>query len=288
MEADKLIKLFETNKEEAWITFQNQYTDYIFTLIKRNVGGYDEDIVHDTYTYILGKLQENDFRRITSYEAKSQFTTFLTKVCQNLIIDFIGKKRRLPKAIQQLDETHQLLFRLYYLQGLGYEECYGIMTINHKIEISNSKFRDIFGEVTMSLSDKNIWKQVQRNAVLESLDKEYENGQVREFPDMKLLTPEDELLRREATEEYEVIKRSLSEGRDNLTVEERLVLELKFQQDLPAAEISKVINMSQRKVYLLIDKICEKLQRHLKEAGYDKEAILGVLKEIELVCNFTA
>jgi RNA polymerase sigma factor (sigma-70 family) len=72
----------------AWAEFLRAYTKLILFVARRTPGGYDT--VMDRYTFVLGKLQEHDFRRLRSYaeDGRAKFSTWLTVVIQRLCVDF--------------------------------------------------------------------------------------------------------------------------------------------------------------------------------------------------------
>jgi len=117
---------------------------------------------------------------------------------------------------------------------------------------------------------------------LDPLNKEDNDGGIREFPDTKLLTPEDDVLKKEVAEEYERIKNSLYEAMTELPPRDQLLLKLKFQQGKSAAEIGGIMSLSQRKVYSLIGRDLKKLKQCLEESGYDERVVLDVLGGIDM------
>jgi hypothetical protein len=177
----EFIQLLQEDSSKAWDVVLRDYTDYIYTIIRKYVyrkSGEDQDIYQDksadTYLYILEKLSENNYKRLRSFRGDCKFTTWFMKVCQNLCFDCIRKDAppEAPVPIKRLSEVHQIAFDLFYLKGYEHSACFGILTVNHVFQLSYGEFLDVMDDINATLTDKNIWKfaNYQRTRVLESLD----------------------------------------------------------------------------------------------------------------------
>jgi RNA polymerase sigma factor (sigma-70 family) len=88
IELDRLLQAADApDREAAWEDLILRHTRLILAAA-RSLGG-DNDAVMERYAYVLGKLRENEFRRLRSFNpnAGATFTTWLTVTSRRLCLD---------------------------------------------------------------------------------------------------------------------------------------------------------------------------------------------------------
>lgn len=85
-------------RDQAWTVFLTEFSDLI-RYVCRQLGG-DEDVAMDRYTFVLGALRENDFRRLRRFQAgpRSKFSTWLVAVTRRLCVDEYRQRYGRPQS----------------------------------------------------------------------------------------------------------------------------------------------------------------------------------------------
>jgi len=97
IELSRLLRADDPDREAAWEDLIGRHTRLILA-VARSLGG-DNDAVMERYAYILGKLRENDFRRLRSFNdnAGATFSTWLAVAARRLCLDLhrahFGRRR---------------------------------------------------------------------------------------------------------------------------------------------------------------------------------------------------
>jgi len=88
IELDRLLQAAELrDREAAWEDLISRHTRLILAAA-RSLGG-DSDAVMERYAYVLGKLRENEFRRLRAFDpnAGATFSTWLTVTARRMCLD---------------------------------------------------------------------------------------------------------------------------------------------------------------------------------------------------------
>ena len=87
-----------TEREGAWDRFVASYTPLLMRVARATA--YDHDAVMDAYTFVLGQLREDDFRRLLAYRATTgcSFETWLAVVARRLCLDHFRSKYGRPRS----------------------------------------------------------------------------------------------------------------------------------------------------------------------------------------------
>ena len=232
---------------EPWAEFLRRYSNLFFKVIWQHER--DHDAAVEKYLFVCTKFAENDFARLrkfrTEYGTRApKLSTWLVSVTRNLCIDAhraAHGRRRYPAALLRMSEFERDVFRLYYWEG------YSIDEIQHMLERRNGS-----------------------ESVPDALDRIHNSIGLRprrgERPTQ--VPPEfvrfDDNVHVEHTHE---IEDGFSEDNpDWLTVleeQERLVVRLRFWEDMAAREIVEVLDLqSEQQVYSIMHNALEKLRAH--------------------------
>ncbi len=124
--AKLLLRLKSTGDSKAWTQFLDSYADTILHVASQYV--YDSALRNECYLFICGKLSNNGFRRLLSYqpEGAASFSSWLKVVIANLCIDWQRRQHgrvRPFKSIMKLSRLDQKVFKYKFEQGLGFQTC---------------------------------------------------------------------------------------------------------------------------------------------------------------------
>ncbi|HED08370.1 MAG TPA: sigma-70 family RNA polymerase sigma factor [Ignavibacteria bacterium] len=240
--------LLDENEEHDvdWKEFLRRFSNLILKVIWQLEK--DKDEVMNKYLVVCTKLAENKFSILRKYienhtQKSPKFTTWLVVVVRNICIDehrAMHGRKRFPKALLALSELDRKVFELYFWKGYSEEEIGNIINKNDKtILISES----------IALIEKSLKR---------SRDYIYNNNspvKTIRYDDEKLYAEYEE--RNDSNESEKLLEKWLSE----LNETERLIIRLKFWEDLSVKEIAGILKtLSEQKIYSIIRKAFETLR----------------------------
>jgi RNA polymerase sigma factor (sigma-70 family) len=197
------------DREAAWEGLIARHTRLILS-VARSFGG-DNDAIMERYAYVLGKLRENEFRRLRAFDANAgaTFSTWLTVTARRMCLDLHRARFGRHRAEHSNDKTT-------------------ILRAARKA-LGSSFFGDVDAD-TISTED------VQADAKI-------------------IRAHRDECLRDALT---------------RLTPRERLLLTLRFEDDLSAPRIAALVGLpSAFHVYRRLNSILASLRKRLTSQGIE-------------------
>ncbi len=234
------------NRDKLWHEFINRFSKLILKIIWQFENDYDA--VMDKYLWICGKLCCNDFSvlnkfKIGPHEETPKFTTWLVAVIRNLCVDahrMHHGRKRIPKALLNLSAVELKIFKLYYWKGYSIEE------IDHMFNADNACEQiDIAGSIERIetlLGGKNaLYKEEKYNFISMSGDLDLADRSWEENNDYSI----------------ETFERWIAQ----LSEDERLIVRLKFWENLSAKVIAQHLEIaSEQKVYSILKNSLKKLR----------------------------
>jgi RNA polymerase sigma factor (sigma-70 family) len=224
----------------AWTEFLEEYSVLIF-----QVGRYferDLDRASDCFQFVCEKLSEDRFRRLLRFKPQgtASFSTWLRAVVRNLCLDWRRKefgRRRPLRSISRLSIFDQEVFSCVYERGVSAEET---------LHLLQSKFPDVTSErvaesrdrIEQGLSAKQRWllgiRSMRRAQGANTTFEEAEAAPL-EIPDPRP-DPEAQALLGER-------RGALDRALDRLSKRERLLVRLRFEQELTLEQIAKLLDL---------------------------------------------
>lgn len=218
---------------EAWNQFLQRYSPTIMQIARRYE--YDQDRVQDCYLFICEKLSNNNFRRLLNYrpEGSASFRSWLSVVVANLCIDWkrhTQGRARPFMAIRKLSRLDQMVFKYRFQQRLGKHACLAMLE-NSFPGVTEPQVANSVSRINATLSQKQQWMLSIRRANEESLDAP--GGRELSEPGPN---PEQVAARSEQLE-------TLVEALSKLSKHHRLLIRLRFQQELSLKEIARLTRL---------------------------------------------
>ncbi len=230
------------NADETWRTFLDEQASLILQVV--HIFERDEDQVQDCFLFVCERLRRDDMRRIHRFReaGTASFATWLRAVVRNLCLDWRRHRDgrfRLPRAIARLPELEQELFRSIHLRGLSENETFHSVTALWPA-LTRDQFAAAVARVARGLDGRPSWLLLVRRPRLQSLSTgppgadpaEGEAGLVDPVAD-----PERDAA---AREDLGALKDALGQ----LTPRLRLLVRLRFGQELPLEEIARLTGLS--------------------------------------------
>lgn len=104
---------------EDWHAFVDQYSNLIFSVIRRYLVKESEDDWRTVYVNTLKVFYEG---KLTGFDGRAAMSTWVTLITRSRSLDFLRSKygrRDLPSWLGTSGELDQEVYRLYYLEGWG-------------------------------------------------------------------------------------------------------------------------------------------------------------------------
>lgn len=238
--------------EAAWDIFIGRYRRLIFAGIRHYAQDYDD--VMEVFAHVCEALRSDDFRRLRAYAAepvhRARFSTWLVTVVRNLTIDWFRRRdgrRRLPALAKALPPIQRSIFEHVFLEGLSHVEAFELIRAREAPALAFGAFlaelRAVYREVTKG-----------RRGVLP-----------RELIRMPQWSDDGEDVDPEGTSEQVT---AIEEGLASLGPEDRATVELYVMEELPAADVARIVGLPNAKaVYNRVYRALAVLRERLNAAG---------------------
>lgn len=225
--------LNSANADAFWKEFLEQYSAQIMSVAAQFEARPDQR--SDCFLYVCEKLSEQNFRRLRDYElgGRARFRNWLKVVVANLCIDW--KRHREGRvrpfvSIAKLPRLEQLIFRYLFMQGMDRTTC--LATLQGQFpELNERRFSSAVSRVNQSLTPQQRWLVSQWHVNTVSID-----DPMLSEPASRAAGPEEVV---GAGEQAERLAAALS----LLSPPERLILQLRYQQDLSLKEIARMARL---------------------------------------------
>ncbi len=207
------------------------------------------------------RVLEDDYAILRKFQNRSSLRTYLSAVIERLSLDFCVERwgRWRPSAVaERLGPVAVLLERLLNRDGHTLEEATEIILTNHASALSPRQVRD-------------IWKQ------LPARIKTSEVGEEAAATVRSLQTSESNVDDAEQQASIERLERTLRSALAAVPDQDRVVLALRFDQDLSMVEIANTTGVSVPTLHRRLDRTIKELKRALTASGFDPRAVSGLI-----------
>ena len=233
-----LRQLTSPSADDAWGEFLEQYAAQIYQVVCHFQP--DRDKASDCFQFICEQLIQNDFRRLRAFKADgaAKFSTWLRAVVRNLCIDWHRKETGRPRAfksIRKLSAFDQQVFSLLYERGVTLQEGLQLLlsTYPNANEATLTKSRE---RIEAGLTVQQRWllnSRTLRSNPSEFMTDLEEVGATVVDP---RADPEAEAILKERY-------RQLMRRTKKLSDHDRMLIRLRFEQELGLDQIAKLLNL---------------------------------------------
>jgi len=235
--ADLLQRLNSVDAGLAWVEFLDRYSQLVMNTA--NQFEYQQERIDECFIFICEKLNDNGFRRLLNFNTSgtAKFRTWLTTVVFNLCVDWhrkeFGRATLLP-AISALPAFDQSVYRLIIEQGMNKEV--GFQTLRADFpDLTRELLAKALSRIYSLLTPRQRWQLSIRNRGRKQAGADPLRGRVERLPDPEP-GPETEAQTRQ---ELEVLQNAIS----HLPTDQRLLLQLRFQEGLSLEKIAQLKNL---------------------------------------------
>lgn len=257
-----LEQISSRDPEAAWGLFLDEYSTTVLQVV-RHVER-DPQSVPDCFQFVCERLSANSFRRLRKFQPQGPavFSTWLRAVVRNLCLDWRRKqfgRHRFFTSISRLSVFDQEVFRHLYERRASLDETLQLLRSNFPA-ITQAQLAESSARIEKELTTKQrrlldarlSWQASQTSSGFEEALAAHAN-----VPD-PAPSPEAQTLSKERAT---TLRRAL--GR--LPPRERLLIRLRFEQDLTLEQVAKLLDLGNaQRVERQIKAVLEKLREELE------------------------
>jgi RNA polymerase sigma factor (sigma-70 family) len=215
----------------------------------------------DFASFVNLRLVEDNYAILRKFQHRSTLWTYLVTVIEHLSLDFTAQRwgRWRPSAMaNRLGPVAVLLERLVTRDSHTVEEAMEIVRTNHDVASSYAELRSIWDQLPV---------RVRTTEVGEEAAAAVSGGENSES------IIEDADRRRDVAR----LQRVLAAAFGQIAAQDRVVIALRFDQDLSIAEIAKLTGSSVPTLHRRLEKSVKQLRLALTSAGFDPREIVNLI-----------
>ena len=230
------------NDDDAWSAFLAEQAPLILQVV--HLFERDADEVQDCFLFVCERLRRDGLRRVRKFreDGPASFSTWLRAVVRRLCLDWRRHRDgrfRLPRAVARLPELDQEVFRSVHLRGLTENETF------HSLKalwpaLTRDELSGAAARVAKAVDGRFSWLLLLRRPRMQSLSTAPPGADPADR-EAGLVDPRADPERDAA--EHERLA-ALEKALAFLPARARLLVRLRFGQDLPLEEIARLTGLS--------------------------------------------
>jgi RNA polymerase sigma factor (sigma-70 family) len=248
---------------DAWAEFLESYSTVLYQTARTCTS--DDDSAADCYLHICERLGRNGFRRLLKFkpQGSASFTTWLRVVSRNLCFDWHRSQCGRPRPFKSLQRLSPLELEVYncrFVHGSSQQETL------HRLEsrfpgVELSELSEIEERLQGALTSRQQWllgtrRQASFSVSVAVAADEDEPGTL-DVPDP---TPDQET---QITDQEQQVR--LWKNVASLPAKERLLLQLRFEQELSFEEIARLCGLQDaQRAHRTLAAVLKKLRHAMK------------------------
>jgi len=267
---DRIRELIEriggSGREAAWVDFLARYAPTIQRVIRRFER--DPDRRSDCFVFVCEHLAANRSRRLRTFDADgpASFPTWLMAVVANLVLDWrrsvLGRHRPFS-SIARLEPLEIEVYRLVVEGGASLHQAWASLRHEYR-DLTLERVAGVVDELHARLTSRQHWLLATRRPQVRSIESLAEETEDPEASSPILASDEaDPEARAERAEEH----RHLVGAMASLSVEERLAIRLRFQEELTLREVGELMGLGDPfRARRLLDRAVAKLEESWRDS----------------------
>lgn len=221
------------------------------------------DDAADLGSMVRLRMLVDDYAILRKFQGRSSLRTYLTVVVHRIYLDEriarLGKWRPSQRARRE-GPTAVLFERLTMRDGLTFEDACTALEINHHLPVERIALESLYSKAHRSPRCRFIssdWRVEDIPSTLEP-------------PDEGLDRAERSALARRA-------RTALARAVASLTVQDRLILQLRFDRGLSVADVARMMGLNQKRLYARCGQLLKTLRSQLERDGLVAPQVLKLI-----------
>jgi RNA polymerase sigma factor (sigma-70 family) len=215
----------------------------------------------DFASFVNLRLVDDNYAIFRKFQNRSTLWTYLATVIERLSLDFCADKwgRWRPSAMaDRLGPVAVLLERLVTRDSHTVDEAIEIVRTNHDVTLTYVELRRMWDQLPARVRTTEVGEEAAAGVSSnETSERNVEDADRR-----------DRLQR---------LQRALAVAFDQIAAQDRVIIALRFDQDLSMVEIAKLTGSSVPTLHRRLDKSMKQLRLALTHAGFDPREVVGLL-----------
>jgi RNA polymerase sigma factor for flagellar operon FliA len=215
----------------------------------------------DFASFVSLRLVDDNYAILRKFQNRSTLWTYLATVIERLSLDFCADKwgRWRPSAMaDRLGPVAVLLERLVTRDSHTVDEAIEIVRTNHDVALTYVELRKMWDQLPARVRTTEVGEEAAAGvSSTETSESIVEDADRR-----------DRLQR---------LQRALAVAFDQIAAQDRVIIALRFDQDLSMVEIAKLTGSSVPTLHRRLDKSVKQLRLALTHAGIDPRDVVGLL-----------
>jgi len=215
----------------------------------------------DFASFVHLRMVDDDYAILRKFQNRSTLWTYLAAVIERMCLDFYVEKwgRWRPSAMaERLGPVAVALERLVNRDAHSLDEALEILKTNHDIALTDAELR-------------KLWKQLPVRVRHTEVNEEAAQGL---SSDDSSDAAFDDADRRESVNR---LQSALQKAFAQIDPQDRVLVALRFDQDLSMVEIAKLTGSSVATLHRRLDKSVKKLRFSLSHAGFDPREVANLI-----------
>lgn len=257
--SDLLARLQEGDGTRAWKVFLQRFAPVILHIAKQC--GSDQGRANDCFVFVCEKLSDHRFRRLLAFrqEGPASFRSWFKVVVANLCIDWQRQRQGRPRPFQSiagLSALEQRVFKLRFEQGLGFSNCLNDLRTEFP-DLSEPQLASAVERVAAVLTPQQFRLLDARRLTTVSADEPGWGLQAMQVAD----TAEGPESGAVIDQDHSRLNRALA----GLEPRQRLLIKLRYQQDLSLKEVARLMRLgdpfvARRQIQAALEELARQLE----------------------------
>jgi RNA polymerase sigma factor (sigma-70 family) len=215
----------------------------------------------DFASFVHLRMIDDDYAILRKFQNRSTLWTYLAAVIERMSLDFCAEKwgRWRPSAMaERLGSVAVLIERLVHRDSHSVEEAFEILRTNHDVGLTEVELRKLWEQLPLRLRTAEVGEEAAQE--LSSSDSS-EAGV-------------EDAARRESISRLQT---ALQNAFAQVAAQDRVLIALRFDQDLSMVEIAKITGSSVPTLHRRLDRSVKQLRLALSHAGFDPREVANLI-----------
>lgn len=220
----------------------------------------------DFASWVRLRLVEDDYLILRKFRGDSSLPTYLAVVIAMLFRDYRAQhwgRWRPSAAATSLGPVATRLETLVYRDGCTFNEAVEILHSTGETDLPDRELARLFTHLPVRRHPRPV--EVGQEAIAGAPATERADGTLAEH---------------ELEHEHQSLMVALAHALDQLPVEDRLILRMRFWEALSVADVARALGLPQKSLYRRIERALATLRTELEHAGVSREQTAAIIGEL--------